>query len=608
VDAQGSFDDRLQRLESSRRQRLGRNGATLFAAAPAPPLHHISALAAQTLNDQTLVEEPPTHRERPGRASGPLVYGERYTIGDVIGRGGMGEVCTAYDVQVGREVAIKRLLTDAPSHAQLARFLREARIQGRLQHPAIPPVHEIGFDGHGRPYFVMARLGGATLAEVLRAPYEHAGFTRRRLLDAFVEICHAIEVAHVSGVAHLDLKPSNVLLGNRGETYVLDWGVARELDRPSAEPGIALGTPAYMAPEQLCGADDLDGRADVYALGCVLFEILTGEQRRPGEPLRSDTIPPELEHVCLEATAPVRDERLASARALSEAVQRYLDGDRDLERRRELAARHLDNARAALASVPDEERRHRDAMRQAGRAIALDPTLADAAELVGGLMLSPPAKMPAAVERELASLDRTADRRQLRRMIAINVAQLAMLPLMFAFGVRDVPYLAALIVFGVLNIGSQIGSMLSERFMRYTAPLAMVLALGMFAVLARAFTPFLCAPAYAAVSLMSFGMSSMARQRRVIVTCAVLSIAVVLGVFGAEVIGLLSRTTWVVGDTLVMRSPLDGIQRFPIIPALCEFVVLLIGSAASIAHAVSCIHHRAREQLQIQSWQLRQLL
>ena len=303
-----------------------------------------------------------------------------------------------------------------------------------------------------------------------------------------------------------------------------------------------------------------------------------------------------------------RDERLGSVRELCDVVQRYLDGDRDLERRRALAESHLAYAHTALATLTDDEVRHRVAMREAGRAIALDPTLAGAAELVGRLMLSPPTTTPAVVAQELAVLDRETDRRHLRHVAALNAAQILMLPIFVLLGIHDVPYLVAFGGLALANLAAQIAAIHSERFARYCAPLGAVLAIAIFALLARMFTPFLCAPGFVAIGLMSVGMSSIARERKVIMTNAVLSIAAVLGVWAAEALGLVSRTTWVVGDTLFLRSPLEGIGQFPVIAAMCVFVVLLIGSSSSIAHAVSSLHYRAREQLQIQSWQLRQLL
>ncbi len=271
----------------------------------------------------------------------------RYRPGGVIGRGGMGEVVSARDEQIGRSVAIKRMRGhDAPPEA-VARFLREARIQGRLEHPAIVPVHEL-HDTGDEPFFVMKQLAGTTLADVI------AERPRNVLLRAFVEVCLAIEFAHTRGVIHRDLKPANIMLGDFGEVYVLDWGIARvageealrsnfadvdTLEGGATEAGTVLGTPGYMSPEQIRGDADLDGRSDVYALGCILFEILAGKPLHPRgqaglasalvgsdeRPSRHADVPPELDAVCVTATAVAREARFASARALADAVQRYLD-------------------------------------------------------------------------------------------------------------------------------------------------------------------------------------------------------------------------------------------------------------------------------------------
>ena len=145
-----------------------------------------------------------------------------YQIGELIGRGGMGEVVVAQDQRIGREVAVKRIRAQKPSHDAVERFLREARIQARLDHPAIVPVYELGTDAVGLPYFTMKRLTGVTLGKRLtdKAPIQP-------LLRAFADVCLAIQLAHTRGVVHRDLKPSNIMLGDYGEVYVLDWGVAR---------------------------------------------------------------------------------------------------------------------------------------------------------------------------------------------------------------------------------------------------------------------------------------------------------------------------------------------------------------------------------------------
>ncbi len=229
---------------------------------------------------------------------------ERYEPGAPLGAGGMGEVRLCRDRMIGREVAVKKVL---PAHAQVsesrARFAREARVQGQLEHPAIVPVYDFGVDHEGKPYFTMKRVRGVTLESVIDAlrrgdEATSRTYTLHKLLGAFVHVCLAIDFAHEHGVLHRDLKPSNVMLGGYGEVYVLDWGLAKvrsatsdlEPDSKQAplpsvdaygstptEVGSVLGTPGYMAPEQIRGAP-ADERTDVYALGSILFEILTHER------------------------------------------------------------------------------------------------------------------------------------------------------------------------------------------------------------------------------------------------------------------------------------------------------------------------------------------
>src|SRR5262249_34851822 len=207
-----------------------------------------------------------------------------------------GEVLLSRDARIGRDVAMKivRVREGAPPDHQ-ARFLREARVQGQLEHPAIVPVYDLGRDPDGRAFCTMKRVNGATPEESLdrRAAGEAdaaARYGRRKLLAAFVQVGLAVDYAHSRGVVHRDLKPANIMLGDFGEVYVLDWGLARvsgEEERGAGaaatvegsgaiqtEFGAVLGTPGYMAPEQARGGRDVDARADVYALGSMLFEIL----------------------------------------------------------------------------------------------------------------------------------------------------------------------------------------------------------------------------------------------------------------------------------------------------------------------------------------------
>src|SRR5260221_9713557 len=226
------------------------------------------------------------HVEDPTRAL------EGYAFGEVIGKGGLGEVVLAHDLRVGRDVAIKRLHATSPTADEVARFLREARIQARLDHPSVPPVHELGIDPQGRPYFTMKRLAGITLSEMLQQPAP----ARQRLLRAFADVCLAIEFAHSRGVVHRDLKPSNVMLGDFGDVYVLDWGLSRvvgeavaemisdDIDSLDLKGSELLGTPGYMSPEQLAKAAEAGRPADIYALGAILFEVLAGEPLHPRGP------------------------------------------------------------------------------------------------------------------------------------------------------------------------------------------------------------------------------------------------------------------------------------------------------------------------------------
>ncbi len=349
-----------------------------------------------------------------------------YQIGELIGRGGMGEVLAAHDQRIGREVAYKRMRTVHPDGEQLARFLREARIQARLDHPAIVPVYELGTDEAGRPFFTMKRVSGRTLAQRITD-----GVTQQTLLRAFIDVCLAVDLAHSRAVIHRDLKPANIMMGDYGEVYVLDWGVARVLteERQSSmdintlddgtQTGAMLGTPGYMSPEQIKGHPATQP-ADIYSLGAILFEILAGEslhprgqsaiastlsapQVAPAKRRLDRTVPPELDGACFDALAEEPFER-PTARQLADRVQSYLDGDRDTEQRRKLAAEQLALARATLEEGGADSRT--TAIRRAGRALALDPESAEAAQLVTSLIVEPPKQLPPDLLSELELEDR----------------------------------------------------------------------------------------------------------------------------------------------------------------------------------------------------------
>ncbi len=227
----------------------------------------------------------------------------RYQMQGEIARGGVGVVYQGRDRDLGRTVALKVLRKEYAEHAHIRqRFVEEAQIGGQLQHPGIVPVYGLGVQEDGRPCFAMKLVKGRTLAALLQAR-DGAGAEQRRFLSLFEQVCQTVAYAHARGVIHRDLKPSNVMVGAFGEVQVVDWGFAKVLARTEERPpdvsviatvrseregsqsvaGAVMGTPAYMAPEQALGQVDLlDERADVFALGAILCEILTGQP--PYEP------------------------------------------------------------------------------------------------------------------------------------------------------------------------------------------------------------------------------------------------------------------------------------------------------------------------------------
>jgi len=302
---------------------------------------------------------------------------DRYTLKVEVGRGGIGRVFAAFDEHVGREIAIKELLCEArdewsdgdpvppaEKNALKARFLREARVTGQLEHPAIVPVYEIGRRADGSCYYTMRYIKGRTLLSALRKQPDLA--ERLKLLPHFHDLCNAIAYAHSKGVIHRDLKPDNVMIGEFGETVVLDWGLAKAKGQQepgdtapmqglyaSTDAGIdrtvegrLLGTPAYMPPEQARGAvGEIDEKSDIYALGAVLYELLTGRPphtgrtimdvlaKVQGEPVvpadkRDKRVPRELSAIAEKALNRKKERRYDSARQLAADIESYMAGDR----------------------------------------------------------------------------------------------------------------------------------------------------------------------------------------------------------------------------------------------------------------------------------------
>ncbi len=227
--------------------------------------------------------------------------GRRYEIGYTICHGSMGAIHGARDLNLGRTVAMKVMLGDQAANRQsLARFVREARVMGQLDHPNIAPVHELAVDEDNRVFYTMKYVRGVTLKDVLEGIATGSarfvrGYRLSKLIYIFKKVCDAISFAHSKGMIHRDLKPENIMIGEYGEVFVMDWGLAKLLDEPERDfprgapdretdetsltgtsAGDILGTPLYMAPEQAAGHNEqLDERTDLFALGGILVSIIT---------------------------------------------------------------------------------------------------------------------------------------------------------------------------------------------------------------------------------------------------------------------------------------------------------------------------------------------
>jgi serine/threonine-protein kinase len=598
---------------------------------------HAATLAAPRVAAGTGVEteSPPTVPDGVGRpAATPLqMDASRYKLGDLLGQGGMGEVLSARDERIGREVAVKRIRSNDPGAEELARFVREALVQGRLEHPAVVPVHDLGVDREGRPFFVMKRLAGTVMSDTLKTAEAGDPATRRRLLHAFADVCLAVEFAHTRGIVHRDLKPSNIMLGDFGEVYVLDWGIARTVRdeeveaRPSqadlqlstgeTRAGTILGTPAYMAPEQLLG-ERVGAPADVYALGCILFEIIAGvplhRERRTlasaSEPVdarpsrRRPETPPELDAICEHATHVDPAKRVASARALGDAVQAYLDGDRDVALRRQLALEHIAEAQAVLARGDDEANR-RTAMRAAGRALALDPTAGEAADLVTHLMLRPPKETPVEVEQTVARIDTEMARAQGRLSALTLVGYLGFIPFLLWTGVRDATIVIAFVAV-VVGLGMQV-LLLTRRDQLTSAPIYVNACINaiLIGLICRMVGPFIIAPTLAATTLMAYAAHP--RLGRITVIAAILAAGVVIP-WGLELAGVLESTYRFVDGTIVLRSPVIAFHAVPVQFAFALLLVALLAVVAVLSRMMAQRQHEANRRIELQAWHLRQLV
>jgi serine/threonine-protein kinase len=596
----------------------------------------------------------PRRVEAGGADIGGHDFAKRYQPGKQLGEGSMGEVVLVRDGRILRDVAMKRL---HPEHHAMRpdlrdRFLREARIQGQLEHPSVVPVYDIDTDHEGREYFTMKRVRGLTLEQIIKGlrdgdPEFASKYSRRKLLTAMSRICLAVAFAHERGVVHRDLKPANIMLGDYGEVHLLDWGIAKivGVDDPTyeervdtthdrvqrTEAGFVVGTPGYMAPEQARGETrTYGGRSDIYSLGTILFETMTlerlhdkpavenillstvsGVEGRPSVRAPHLGLPLELDEIILRATALNPEQRYASSREMNDALEKLLDGDRDSTRRAEIAAEHTANAKAALALArrggADADGQHRHAVGELLQALALEPNHAEARATMVQLLLEPVEKLPDEAFKELQEVNRLDRARASRAHGWAFLAWMGTFPLILALGVRE-PVLLWLLGCSVIGLVAYTWWMATTG---RTQPRYMIVAvLYTFAVIggmSMFFGPLFFVPGLAVAAAASYLVAIRANRRARAI--------VMLGSLAAVLVPTILQLTRLVPP----HYTFDGAGMI-IVPALVQlperatWAFLLVANCLTVVvanvlvgRAVSALL-RAERRLFTQAWRLRQFL
>jgi eukaryotic-like serine/threonine-protein kinase len=570
-----------------------------------------------------------------GEQARPQGIPERYTLGPLLGRGGMGEVVSARDRDLERNVAVKRMRIrhdrNSISDDEVRRFLREAKIQARLDHPAIVPIHEIAYDQAGLPFFTMKKITGNSMHDALA---ERRASVDGQLLRKFVDVCFAVDFAHQHLVVHRDLKPANIMLGDYGEVYVIDWGIARRLDVHDTEPtprlslanldideltatGALMGTPGYMSPEQIEG-ELPEPASDNYALGCILFELLTGETLHPrgaaalvhtldGQdrdplartPLRE--IAPELAALCVAATQRDPSQR-PSARQIAQRIQQFLDGDRDAMARRNLAQEYVVAAKRD-ASIGSSEARARS-MQNAARAISLDPSSTAATEVITGLLKAPTDGMPSVVAQQVKRLENESALVQMRNTGIATFGYLVMVPAFLWHGVTDWRWVGAFLAI----VGFQlITTPMFLRAKRTTFALMPVISNSLMAlVLSRMIGPWLITPVFVVGVVSGLAMYPPMLNRPWLAIGGML-IGLTPPVL-LEQAGILQQTWMISNGELIFRSPTLSLSNGPTLAMLMGTSVAMVIVTGVYARRKALQWRQATEALEYQSWHLRQML